>query len=627
LHSPIIALATFVRNMQEGTTRLPGYLYGPLPVGVHVRYFRLAPSPNAEDGLVCTLHSALLDGLPAFEAVSYVWGTNQKVAQISCDDKMIPITANLDAALRRLRLPDTERTLWVDSLCINQEDRKEQGNQVALMGEIYARATTTIIYLGPDPAGHAENVASLLEEIYARIKTQKVDLSNHVSLPELQLQDPLSRDKRWQSYKALLECQWCSRVWTVQEASLGGNPRILWGTTEIPWSQLIGVNLWLLTKARHVWYSMKPWLNDVHMPAFWEPTSPFRFVELLLRAKTLQCTDERDRIYAFLGSGAAKVGQGGGMIVVPDYEKSFRAIYLEFATAWLKNTHDLRVLSAVEHTMQTFEDALLPSWVPRWDVSVTNNCFGLFDQGFDATRGLHETVTATVRDMASEPGLTLQLRGLIFDTLLWRSDILLPEHMSLETTKISPIQTLWNYLSGRPSTTRNAVIDAWNHLSLPSTEFSYKDKSRFLTFARTLCRQVYRDETASSSDFHPDEAAFALDLCRRSPRSGVVDMVALDKKSQGGDVQAFVSHAGIWAALRRFVLTKDGDYALAPQIAEVGDLCCVIAGMSVPVLLRKIEGDGRYRLVGEAFVLGKMDGEVVSQEDAKGRELSNIFLC
>jgi hypothetical protein len=103
------------------------------------------------------------------------------------------------------------------------------------MADIYAKASKTTIYLGPDSGGHAENVASLLEEILQRIKTQKVDLSNHESLPELDLRDPLNKDKRWQSYRALLECQWFSRVWTIQEAALGGNPRILWGTTEIAW--------------------------------------------------------------------------------------------------------------------------------------------------------------------------------------------------------------------------------------------------------------------------------------------------------------------------------------------------------------------------------------------------------
>jgi hypothetical protein len=53
------------------------------------------------------------------------------------------------------------------------------------------------------------------------------------------------------------------------------------------------------------------------------------------------------------------------------------------------------------------------------------------------------------------------------------------------------------------------------------------------------------------------------------------------------------------------VLKKPGNTLiyLVPQIAEEGDLCCIVAGMSVPVILRKIGGKDRYKFVGEAFYL------------------------
>jgi hypothetical protein len=210
---------------------------------------------------------------------------------------------------------------------------------------------------------------------------------------------------------------------------------------------------------------------------------------------------------------------------------------------------------------------------------------------------------------------------MIFDTVLWVSDIL-PEHMGLEETKISVVQAVWNYLSGSKSSS-NELLATWNHLSDTSATFSYKDKSRLLAFVRTLCRQAYRE---ASDSFHPDEAAFALSLCHRSRGVIDVDMAVLERESQGGDVKAFVSHAGIWAALRRFILTENGNYALAPQIAKEGDLCAVISGMSVPVILRKIEGKDRYSLVGEAFVLGKMDGEVVENAERDNLEIRDILL-
>jgi hypothetical protein len=581
---------------------------------MHIRYLVLSPAPDSEDPLCCTLHSAPLDSLPPFEAISYVWGNNQKVAQVSLDDGVIRITASLDGALRRLRLPDAKRTLWADSICIDQANRKEQGNQVALMGKIYAKAVKTIIFLGPDPDAHAENVASLLKEITQRIERQGGSLEDNRFVPELDLHDPLSADPRWSSYRAMVASPWFTRVWTVQEAALGGNPQILWGTTEMPWAQLIGVNQWLLSKARHIWYYMRPWLNDAHGRGFWMLIWPMpNFVEVLARAKQLHCSDERDRIFAFLGSPKALLGENGAVIMRPDYEKNFREVYLDFATAWLETTQWLGLLSAVEHTMETFEEDH-PSWVPRWDVPLTNGYFGLYAQGFEASKGLDKTAPEFVSKTR------LKLRGIVVDVVRWRSDIL-PEHMGVEEPTSSILRNVWNYLSG---TSSNGVFAAWKHLSLPATKFAYTNRSRLLAFTRTICRQAYGD---ASPEFHPDEAAFALSLSRRSSRFTDLDIPSLEKDAKGGDIKAFVTHAGIWATFRRLILTGDGHYALAPQITEEDDLCCVISGLPVPVILRKTEEEDCYKLIGEAFVLGMMDGEVLKTSRKGGNKLQDITLC
>jgi hypothetical protein len=58
------------------------------------------------------------------------------------------VTKNLYLALLRLRHPETERTLWVDALCINQVDLDEKRHQIALMADIYTKASTVIMWLG-----------------------------------------------------------------------------------------------------------------------------------------------------------------------------------------------------------------------------------------------------------------------------------------------------------------------------------------------------------------------------------------------------------------------------------------------------------------------------------------------
>jgi hypothetical protein len=47
------------------------------------------------------------------------------------------VTANLGLAPRCLRQQDKPRTLWIDALCINQEDLEEKTEQVSKMQDVY----------------------------------------------------------------------------------------------------------------------------------------------------------------------------------------------------------------------------------------------------------------------------------------------------------------------------------------------------------------------------------------------------------------------------------------------------------------------------------------------------------
>ncbi|KAK0622769.1 heterokaryon incompatibility [Immersiella caudata] len=55
-------------------------------------------------------------------------------------------------ALNNLRLVEGERALWVDAVCINQEDKEECARQVLKMGDIYRRATNVTVWLGDGSA-------------------------------------------------------------------------------------------------------------------------------------------------------------------------------------------------------------------------------------------------------------------------------------------------------------------------------------------------------------------------------------------------------------------------------------------------------------------------------------------
>lgn len=58
-------------------------------------------------------------GVP-YEALSYVWGSSRLPDRIWLDGCQFGVSANLYEALTHLRLPDEDRVLWVDAICIHQ---------------------------------------------------------------------------------------------------------------------------------------------------------------------------------------------------------------------------------------------------------------------------------------------------------------------------------------------------------------------------------------------------------------------------------------------------------------------------------------------------------------------------
>lgn len=77
-----------------------------------IRLLHLSPASSQDDTIRCHFTVVLLDDEPEFEALSYVWG------DIEVESNVVPITSNLHSALQHLQLYETERTLWVDALCL-----------------------------------------------------------------------------------------------------------------------------------------------------------------------------------------------------------------------------------------------------------------------------------------------------------------------------------------------------------------------------------------------------------------------------------------------------------------------------------------------------------------------------
>jgi hypothetical protein len=91
-------------------------------------------------------------------ALSYVWGNAQETRPIVVNGIEVQVTDNLEAALQEIRRfaesPDSleignaPASFWIDAISINQSDNAEESHQVRRMGEIFAQATSVIVWLG-----------------------------------------------------------------------------------------------------------------------------------------------------------------------------------------------------------------------------------------------------------------------------------------------------------------------------------------------------------------------------------------------------------------------------------------------------------------------------------------------
>jgi hypothetical protein len=136
------------------------YKYRPLLGHNAIRVIELLPERDGKE-IHIHLHETTLQEAPAYQTLSYEWGEPKGSHSIRCSGSILLVTTNLLAALRRLRFSTLRRYLWVDAICINQEDIEEKTEQVAIMGQIYKFGHKTLIWLGEARPGTTKAMAKL----------------------------------------------------------------------------------------------------------------------------------------------------------------------------------------------------------------------------------------------------------------------------------------------------------------------------------------------------------------------------------------------------------------------------------------------------------------------------------
>ncbi len=567
------------------------FTYLPLdPLRQEIRLISLQPFDFGNDIHVEIFHESLSsEHVLEYEALSYTWGAPQNAHSINVSQrsaagvnnqlsavsvpspgalKTLAITKNLWVALQHLRRYDTHRLLWIDAICINQQDVPERSAEVGRMGLIYSRAARTIIWLGPASV----NSTLAIETLHSLGQGVTYDPINHSCTVEAgSTMSRLEKDPNaiatkaleWEAVQGLLYREWFTRLWIYQEIRLSREHAIVVvGSSELPWSTFEAVIWWMivtlpgmptLAKVFDMNYIDKHVINVLRLSSAPRSTV-FQCIDM---TKHALCSDPRDRLY-----GALSLHTSAQREIAPDYSKTKEQVYEEFARSSILNTGDLEILKLCE-LRSSFQ--ILPSWVP--DLSVLRN-----------SEFIHQPPRrAQHRGHFSASEKALHTEGVVVGTIK-RLGTPVPNDAKL--SEILAICRTWQKLVDLdgPSVNGGAIIDA---------------------FAKTLiCGTVHEDQSAGSGHCP------TLDECR----SAFLTFVQNGQiNSANTNYRAFMQRK---LRGRTFGMTARGDIGALPGSAQIGDELCCILGANAHLLLRPVpERRGYFRLVGECYVAGLMEYE------------------
>lgn len=585
-----------------------------------IRLIALWPGPPDSDIHVDIFHTQYSPEQVEYEALSYVWGSPERRESIVVEksphkevlENLLPgppivvhppveqrtgtspgnsittlaITENLAMALKHLRRPDTCRILWVDAICINQDDVAERSIEVASMGDIFRNALQVVVWLGPDgDYGH------LAVDTFLEIG-QDIDLPDDRFVMTVKPGSPtdiLERNHKalrarvlnWVAVRSILQRTWFTRLWVVQEIGLAEKAVIKIGPHELEWRTFKAGFFWVWKQVTQ-FTPITDLIDGKDLKKIALVTGETRdmsidLLTLLDATKYSACLDPRDRIYAIL----SLLPMRERMDIKPDYSKDVEYIYKDFAVRHVRRTPRLTLFhfSTLRKSASTLK---LPSWIP--DLSVPNPAD--FIQYCDAS-GISEHEAAYV-----ESSNSLRVRGVVTATI---TNVTASVSHSARVPEILAIAHTWEPegVLTRPYVAGGSLLDA---------------------FVLTLISGYTKDAVP------PDSGNFlTLEECKRAYMLSVIE-----GKTEPSTAY-YVDNLQSMLPGRAFFTTKEGYIGLCPDTAQPGDQIAVVLGCATPLVLRPSETKRRRSeansgssgrgptnariMVGECYVPGIMWSE------------------
>lgn len=604
-------------------------------------------------------------------ALSYVWGPQTPAHTIMIDGVPFRVGPNLYLALQQLRRSQRIRQgfmVWIDAICINQQDMDERSRQVARMRDIYASAWQVVSWLGEERDD--SNLAIDALRFLARLPAESGEFEGLHRLkrgidvrPLFITWDSYESPFRKEVLKALLSFftrPYWRRMWILQEVAMarpkapvlcGENclswtefhraarlitsdeerlGRLVTGTLPSTWSFEIGQarlsdrrhlspeRLWRLTTEL---FQIQGAQNDASLSG--AATDMLRPLRL---ARDAAVTEEKDRVYGILGIKAitARVS------LVPDYTLPLPANFQRFASALILGGHVnlLRLESLLDKPILTKRSLQsrgtklleaepcthgLPSWVVCW------TCATLPIAHLPAAYCAGNTTSSEARFPVLLSDSCLRIQGTTFDTIVSLGTCH-PEEATddyptrrgsqgkssnryggLEETQ----EALWRTIVGN-STAQGARPAPDEYAWLRDPRIWRDTVAGVYAHGLGLDDVMKRNGDLDLCGYSLKDLVFGLGQSRRAWKGRYYNPTKVQREALSWAVDVLT-----W---RRLMSTESGRLGLAPAGAMVGDRIAVFPGCDMPMVLRPQHVPDRWRLVGESYVHGIMDGEVVQQD-------------
>ncbi|KAK4627319.1 Heterokaryon incompatibility protein 6, OR allele [Fulvia fulva] len=327
-------------------------VYAEVPIQVNAtRLLRLEPTRGDHDATVCcSLHVISLGDCPEHDALSYCWSDHTEQRNIKVNGYDIEVTSNLESALRHMRRTEHPRSLWVDALCINQQDTAERSSQVALMHEIYQKATRTRAWLGENRNSGESALEFLTWYAGRKALMNPSDVGGRHEDYETE---------GWSTVTDLMQRPYWRRLWVMQEIALSSSqPMVICGKKSISWYTLLSA----LGTGESAHYAAR--LNRVRgatnryakQESAKTPNTQGRHIIFLLsHSSGFKTTVPVDGVYALYGL----LRVAGIADFKPDYTKSAAEVYKDTTAYVLRLKDGLDMLELRSHDQVND----LPSWV------------------------------------------------------------------------------------------------------------------------------------------------------------------------------------------------------------------------------------------------------------------------